>query len=82
MLKLNPPNGWRAVAWELAIVTLGVLIALGVQQVAEAGNWRTNVEDGQERLKAEMLINGAYMAEQVMVAPCVKAQVDRLTVRL
>ena len=36
MLKLNPPNGWRAVVWELAIVTLGVLIALAVQQWAEA----------------------------------------------
>lgn len=82
MLKLNPPNGWRAVGWELAIVTLGVLIALGVQQLAEADNWRSKVKDGQERLKAELLINGAYMAEQVMVAPCVKAQVDRITARV
>ena len=46
MLKLNPPHGWRAVVWELAIVTLGVLIALGVQQVAEAANWRSKVSDG------------------------------------
>ena len=79
MLKLNPPHGWRVVIWELGIVTVGVLVALGVQQVAEAGSWRTKVEDGQKRLKAELLIHGAYMAEQVMVAPCVKAQVDRLT---
>ena len=82
MLKLNPPHGWRAVAWELAIVTLGVLIALGVQQVAESTNWRSKANDGQERLKAELLINGAYMAEQVMVAPCIKAQVDRLAARV
>ena len=40
MLKLNPPHGWRAVAWELAIVTAGVLIALGVQQWAEERNWQ------------------------------------------
>lgn len=82
MLKLNPPHGWTAVVWELGIVTLGVLIALGVQQLAEAANWRSKVAGGQQRLKAEMLINGAYMAEQVMVAPCIKAQVERLSQRL
>ena len=29
MLRLKPPNGWHAVGWELLIVTLGVLVALG-----------------------------------------------------
>jgi len=24
MMKLSPPHGWNAVAWELGIVTLGV----------------------------------------------------------
>ena len=59
-----------------------MLVALGVQQVAESANWRSKASDGQERLKAELLINGAYMAEQVMVAPCIKAQVDRLAARV
>jgi hypothetical protein len=35
LLKLKPPHGWNAVAWELAIVTLGVLIALAAQQIVE-----------------------------------------------
>ena len=34
LLKLRPPNGWNAAAWELAIVVLGVLIALGAQQAS------------------------------------------------
>jgi hypothetical protein len=25
LTKLTPPHGWNAVAWELGIVTLGVL---------------------------------------------------------
>jgi len=33
LLRLKPPHGWNAVAWELAIVTLGVLIALAAQQL-------------------------------------------------
>ena len=28
MLRLKPPHGWNAVAWELSVVVLGVLIAL------------------------------------------------------
>ena len=33
LLRLKPPHGWNAVIWELAIVTLGVLIALAAQQL-------------------------------------------------
>ena len=36
LFKLRPPHGWNAVAWELGIVTLGVLIALAAQQLVEA----------------------------------------------
>jgi hypothetical protein len=82
MLRLKPPHGWNAVAWELGIVTLGVLVALGVQQMAEAANWRSKVRDGQLRLRSEMLVNGAYMAEQIMIEPCIKAQVETLSARL
>jgi len=35
MLKLNPPHGWNSVAWELAIVTVGVILALAAQQWAD-----------------------------------------------
>ena len=43
MLRLKPPNGWHAVGWELLIVTLGVLVALGAQQLVEAINWKREV---------------------------------------
>ena len=35
LVRLKPPHGWNTVAWELAIVTLGVLIALAAQQIVE-----------------------------------------------
>lgn len=35
LIRLNPPHGWSAVGWELAIVTAGVLVALAAQQVVE-----------------------------------------------
>ena len=40
-MKLSVPkpiHGWREFAGEVGIIVLGVLIALGAQQVAEGGN--------------------------------------------
>ena len=82
MLKLNPPHGWRAVVWELAIVSLGVLIALAAQQWAEAQNWRQKVRAADEQLKAEALVNFTYAAEQIHTEPCIQAQLEKLRLRL
>lgn len=38
LLRLRPPHGWHAVVWELAIVTLGVLIALWAEQLIRSAN--------------------------------------------
>lgn len=82
MLKLNPPNGWRAVMWELAIVTIGVLVALAAQQWAEELSWRQKVRAADDQLKAEALVNFTYAAEQIITEPCIQAQLESLRLRL
>lgn len=54
LLKLKPPNGWNAVGWELAIVTLGVLIALGAQQAVQAVNDQASVAQLRSAFKGEL----------------------------
>jgi len=54
LLKLRPPNGWNSVAWELVIVTLGVLLALGAQQLAETVNQRREAADTRAALTNEI----------------------------
>ena len=76
MLKLRPPNGWQAVAWELAIVTLGVLIALGAQQWAEARSWRAKASAARAALRTELADHHDYAVEWRIVAPCINAQLD------
>ena len=78
----KPLHGWKAFTNEIAVIVLGVLIALALEAGVEALHWRHKVEGGQERLKDELLLNGAYMAEQVVIAPCVAAQLDKLQSRL
>ncbi len=78
LLKLKPPHGWNAVAWELAIVTLGVLIALGAQQMVEAMQWRRDVAGFRNSVREEIALDlGSYpyRAKQKM---CIRQRLDEL----
>ena len=82
MLKMKPPNGWHAVAWELAIVTLGVLIALAVQQWAEQRSWRSKARAATAAFQYEVGDHYKWAVEWRVVEPCIVAQLDRLQHRL
>ena len=82
MLKLNPPNGWRAVVWELGIVTVGVLIALAAQQWAEARSWSAKADVARKALRSELADHHDHAVEWRVVAPCINAQLDALERRL
>jgi hypothetical protein len=76
LIRLNPPNGWNAVAWELAIVVIGVLIALGAQQVVEELRWRDEVRLTEGALAIEIADSVLHASERQMVNRCLS---DRLT---
>ena len=82
MLKLNPPHGWRAVGWELAIVTLGVLIALAAQQWVEERSWIRKTDASIAAIKEELSDHYANAVEWRTIYPCVDAQLDRLRGRV
>jgi hypothetical protein len=82
MLRLRPPNGWQAVGWELAIVTLGILIALGVQQWADQREWRAKARTATTALEEEVAFHYFYASEWRAIEPCAIAQIDRLKQRL
>lgn len=82
MLRLKPPHGWNAVAWELAIVTLGVIIALAAQQWAEERGWQGKVETTKAALRAELEEHYGYAVEFRVVYPCLQAQLAALRSRV
>lgn len=71
-------RGWREFTKEIAVIVIGVLIALGLEQVVEELHWRNEVRQGEDGLRDESLVNYAYSVEQVMVTPCILAQIDTL----
>jgi hypothetical protein len=78
LLKLKPPHGWNAVAWELAIVTLGVLIALGAQQIVEAMQWRREVAGFRDSVRGEIAINLGTYPYRAKQKPCIKRRLEEL----
>lgn len=82
MVKLNPPHGWRAVIWELAIVTAGVLIALAVQQWADDRSWTSKVEQSKAAIREEVAGHYMWAVEWRRLEPCMLAQVAALEERI
>lgn len=82
LLKLRPPHGWAAVAWELAIVTLGVLIALGAQQWADNRARQDKMKVSMGAVRDELQEHYGYAVEYRVVYPCLKAQVELLRDRV
>ena len=82
LLQVKPPHGWKVVVWELAIVTVGVLIALAAQEWAEGLSWRGKVAATEQALRAELGEHYGYAVEFRTVYPCLQVQLDRLRSRV
>ena len=78
VMRMRPPGGWHAVGWELLIVTLGVLIALGAQQVVEAANWRREVAGFRDSVREEMNLDLGTYPYRAKQKPCMTARLDEL----
>jgi hypothetical protein len=78
LLKLNPPHGWNAVGWELAIVTLGVLIALAAQQIVETLHNRSTA--AQTRADVTDELNSDLMSLKLRqdAEPCIDHRLSEL----
>lgn len=74
----KPLHGWRELAQEIAVIVIGVLIALGLEQVAEEVRWKQKVAGAEERLKPEMAANYGFAAELVTLTPCILSQLDHI----
>ena len=72
----------RGLAIEIAVIVIGVLIALGAGQLVEAWNWQRKVAVGEQQLLQEARFNIQYAAEQVTVQPCLDAQLRALRDRV
>lgn len=74
----KPLHGWREFAGEVGIIVLGVLIALGFEQVAELMRWRVRAAEARLALKAEVGHGFLVTEERQAVVDCVDEQLSRI----
>jgi hypothetical protein len=74
----KPLHGWRQLAGEVGIIVVGVLIALGAQQVAETVHWRSEVVQFREAEDAELANNFAALQYRVNQSPCALRRIAEL----
>lgn len=80
--RLREAKSVRAFAFEVAIVVVGVLIALGAQQMVEDWTWRQKVAATETGMREELKFTSLALIEQMVTAPCVLAQIDEARARV
>jgi len=71
-------HGWREFAKEVGIIVLGVLIALGAEQIVEQIHWASEVRNARASLKSEMSSADQFFAFRVAASPCIARRLDTL----
>jgi hypothetical protein len=75
----NPWHDWRNDARELAIVVIGVLIALLAQQVVQGWEWKDKVAAAERAMRHEMLWdNGPQLYQRAVMHRCAVQRLDAI----
>lgn len=67
----KPLHGWREFAGEVGIIVLGVLIALGFEQVAQAVHDRFLAAQARDAIRAEVRENLWWVERREAYEPCI-----------
>jgi len=78
----KPLHGWREFAGEVGIIVIGVLIALGAEQLIERLQWRDKVHETTIQLDAELHRDAASAYDWLVVAPCIDGQLQAIDAAL
>lgn len=76
--RLKPLNGWRQFIGEVGVIVLGVVLALGLEQVIMQWNWSQKVKHSRDSLHEELASDYLLAEERVVAKPCLMAQLDSL----
>lgn len=75
---LKPREGWRAFAGEVGVVVLGVLLALGAQQLAQSFNERREAAETRATLTGEIKESLAVLELRRAAQPCIDKRLGEL----
>ena len=74
----KPLHGWREFAGEVGIIVVGVLIALAAERLVSEWQWRSDVRDADQRMRAELSLDVALAFERTAIEPCLRPRLAEL----
>lgn len=78
----KPLHGWREFAKEVGIIVLGVLIALGFEQLAQTWHWHQQVRSTRQSLTGEIENSALFSIERLAVQRCLRNRITHLETKL
>jgi hypothetical protein len=74
----KPLHGWREFAGEVGIIVLGVLIALGAEQIIEAIHWRRETQAARTALRVQAADNLSAAAQRLQQQACIDRRLSEV----
>ena len=74
----RPIQGWRTLLGEIAIIVVGVLIALGAQQAVEDYKWNRDVAAGREALRNDYVEIVVNARERIGLDRCLRNHLNEV----
>jgi type II secretory pathway pseudopilin PulG len=74
----KPLHGWREFAGEVGIIVIGVLIALGVEQVVQAFHDRKVARDAREAINLEIAADLYDLGKRTRTEPCITRRLNEI----
>jgi hypothetical protein len=78
----EPPSGWRTFTWEVAIVFIGVVLALAGERLIQEYNWGRDARQASTAIKQELAEHRLAAIERLAVQPCMRRQIKALHEKL
>lgn len=74
----KPLRGWREFAGEVGIIVLGVLIALGAEQLVEKVHQKQEGLQAEQTIRNEIGVNLGRLQSRMGIYPCVRGRIDEI----
>lgn len=74
----KPIHGWREFVGEIAIIVIGVLIALGAEYLIEQWHWREQADIAEAAFRQELAEMGGVAYERLIIQPCLQGRIGEL----
>jgi len=74
----KPLHGWREFAGEVGVIVLGVLIALGLGEVAQGWNDRSNTREARDAIRAEIGSDLGQLSLRIATEDCMAKRLNEI----